>query len=353
MELLKQIIINQIREEPLQFIPMDQFINMALYYPELGYYKKNKVKIGKTGDFYTSPMVTDVFAEVIFDYFLQEAWAKDRADFCELGAGTGKFLNGWFTYATENFKNALNNFCYYAIESSPYHQQLLKKLQFQVTILDNLSLLPPVNGVIFANEWLDALPVKVITRHEGTDCEVVVRERSGELYQDYKPIEDEKLKSFIKRNQLELKEGYKLEVPIILDSIFPMLSQKLEAGKLILIDYMYPVREWNTPPLKDGSLRGYRNHQLMKNVLKTPGEMDITFHLPIELVISAALENGFSLTESVRQDEFLINNGILEKLKSHTIADPFHPVAKRNRAIQFLLSPGGISPYFHILIFEK
>ncbi|HWO77626.1 MAG TPA: SAM-dependent methyltransferase [Bacillus sp. (in: firmicutes)] len=353
MNTLRQIIINQIREEKTNHIPFDQFINLALYHPELGYYNKNKKKIGKNGDFYTAPFLTDLFAEVVFDYCSSDLKKRSRLDFCEIGAGTGKFLNGWFTYAKKKYKDQLNKICYYAIESSRYHQELLKEYPFQVKVLDGLQLLHPIEGVIFANELLDALPVKVITTYKGDLCEVVVGERDGVFYQTLETITDVKVLSFIKKYQLEPKEGHKMEVPIILDSIFPILSQKLESGKLIVIDYMYPVNEWKLPELKEGSLRGYKNHQLMKNVLETPGDMDITYHLPLELITSIAIENGFSLIESVRQDEFFINNGILEKLKSHSISDPFHPLVKRNRAIQSLISPSGMSPYFHVLIFEK
>ncbi|MET3699223.1 SAM-dependent MidA family methyltransferase [Bacillus oleivorans] len=353
MDTLNNLIINKIRKEKTHSIPLDHFINLALYYPELGYYKKNREKIGKNGDFYTSPFVSDVFAEIIFDYCLHNLDIWDRFDFCEIGAGTGKFLSGWFTYATKRLKNRLNKVCYYAIESSPYHRELLKKYPFQIQVLEELDSLSPINGVIFANEWLDALPAKVITKYEGTICEAVVAENRGELYQRYEPIKDEKLLSFIEKYQLDPKEGFKIELPLKLESIFPILSQKLGSGKIILIDYMYPIKEWNTPALMDGSLRGFKNHQLMKNVLETPGDMDITYHLPIELIIAVAKENGFILTESARQDEFLLKNGILEKLENHTISDPFHPVAKRNRAVQSLISPGGMSPYFHVLIFEK
>src|ERR1044071_1956672 len=86
---LSEIIIQRIREEgPISF---RDFMEMSLYYPELGYYSSSKNKIGKDGDYYTSPDLTPVFGEMIAKQ-LEEMWelsGKQPFTIVEYGAGTG------------------------------------------------------------------------------------------------------------------------------------------------------------------------------------------------------------------------------------------------------------------------
>lgn len=353
MKNLIEIIINQIRQSETKSIPFDQFMHFALYYPKMGYYTKEKPKIGKQGDFYTAPYVTDVFAEIVCDYCIEDLQRENRAHFCEIGAGTGKFAHAFLSYIHKQGWDISHSLHYTAVEQSKYHQSLLRETPFPLHILDDIQLLEPFKGNMFANEWLDALPVKVVTKVQGALQEVVVCEKNGKLMEALAPVDDSRVISFLKTYNCEPQEDYRIEVPIYFEEVLAILSQKLISGKLILIDYLYPIHEWAQPELKDGSLRGFKNHQLKRDVLEEPGQMDITYNVAIEPLVSILERNGFSLRESARQDQFLLEHGILDKLEEHSILDPFDPIVKRNRAIQSLISPSGMSPYFHVLVFEK
>jgi len=45
-------------------LPLDKFIDLALYHPKKGFYMK-KNPIGKNGDFITSPNISILFSEMI------------------------------------------------------------------------------------------------------------------------------------------------------------------------------------------------------------------------------------------------------------------------------------------------
>ena len=45
-------------------LPLDEFINIALYDKKFGYYMK-KNPFGKNGDFITSPLISNLFSEMI------------------------------------------------------------------------------------------------------------------------------------------------------------------------------------------------------------------------------------------------------------------------------------------------
>ena len=55
-------IINILKEK--KSIPLDQFINIALYDKKFGYYMKNN-PFGKEGDFITSPSISNLFGEML------------------------------------------------------------------------------------------------------------------------------------------------------------------------------------------------------------------------------------------------------------------------------------------------
>ena len=58
------------KEGPISF---REFMEMALYYPELGYYNSIQNKIGANGDFYTSANLTAAFGAMIARQ-IEEMW---------------------------------------------------------------------------------------------------------------------------------------------------------------------------------------------------------------------------------------------------------------------------------------
>src|SRR5437870_2732615 len=111
---LSEIIIEKIRKEgPISF---RDFMGMALYYPEYGYYTSDKEKIGEHGDFYTSPYFTSVFGHMLAKQ-LEEMWhALNEEPFTlvEYGAGTGLLCNDILSYLKKNDK-LFNKLGYYII----------------------------------------------------------------------------------------------------------------------------------------------------------------------------------------------------------------------------------------------
>ena len=47
-----------------KYIPLDKFINTALYNKKIGYYM-NKNPFGKNGDFITAPLISNLFGEML------------------------------------------------------------------------------------------------------------------------------------------------------------------------------------------------------------------------------------------------------------------------------------------------
>ena len=100
-------IINILKEK--KSIPLDQFINIALYDKKFGYYMK-KNPFGKKGDFITSPLVTNLFGEMIAVWCVSfwESLGKPRKFvIVELGPGDGSLCKDIIT-ASKNFVDFYN-----------------------------------------------------------------------------------------------------------------------------------------------------------------------------------------------------------------------------------------------------
>ena len=74
-----------------KLIPVDEFVEKALYKPNIGYYTK-KIPFGGQGDFVTAPTISNLFSEII-GIWIVSSWQKfgkpKNFNFVELGPGDG------------------------------------------------------------------------------------------------------------------------------------------------------------------------------------------------------------------------------------------------------------------------
>ena len=336
-----------------QLMSYAEFINMALYDESFGYYMKN-VPIGKKGDFYTSPTLSSVFADTIFSFF-HHVVKKDGLPpvFCEIGSSKGDFARS-FLQAVR--KHSFDSLKYLSVEKSPLggkeQQDLLRDAHFQ--FFSSIDDIPPFSGVVFSNEFFDALPVHVLTRKSGKLFEVKLTSSKGTFKEVLVPLQNREIFEYLESfPEFTIQEGQRVEIPLEMFREYGKITKKLRNGYIVTVDYGYTFEEMQEPALKEGSLRGYQNHRMKKSVLDRPGTMDITYHIPFDALRKKGEESGFSTVQFVMQHEFLLQWGILQGLESYHGKDPFHPILRRNRAIRMLSSPNGISGYFRVLVQKK
>ena len=178
---LSGIIIEKIRQHgPISF---RDFMEMALYYPGLGYYTSAKEKIGKSGDYYTSPNLTAAFGEMLGRQ-IEEMWrilGKKEFTVVEMGAGTGLLSSDVLSHLKKNQElyNCLN---YCIVEKSPAMREEQKNaLAEKATRHDSIQELSGISGCIFSNELLDAFPVHIVVMEKDELMEVFV-DHDGQAY---------------------------------------------------------------------------------------------------------------------------------------------------------------------------
>ncbi|WML45299.1 SAM-dependent methyltransferase [Neobacillus sp. PS3-40] len=347
---LKSLITNS----PTKLISYADYIGAALYCPELGYYMKNNEKIGPRGDFITTSNVSDIFGRTLAKWFAS-IYEKNQLTpaICEIGAGNGRFAKAFLQEWNESVKTPLT---YIIVESSPYHLKLQSELlnpNFSVKQIETVDDLTNFEGIIFSNELFDALPVHVIEKHEGEIYEIMIGINNEELFEEKVRLTNKKISQFLLENEINLKEKQRMEIPINMGDMLQKISNTLLKGLVVTVDYGYTKKEWMEPSRVRGSLRGYSQHKMIDNVLKNPGEMDITSHIHFDWLIERGEQLNLNFVTKLRQDEFLLKTGILTELENHFDSNPFSEVSKRNRAIRSLIMPSGMSSSFHVLIQQK
>ncbi|MDR6998735.1 SAM-dependent methyltransferase [Neobacillus niacini] len=343
-----------ISESPNHYISYADFISAALYHPDFGYYMKEKVKIGRKGDFITTSNISDVYGRLVAKWFskIYKQYELPLV-FCEIGAGNGRFAHAFLMEWYESVKIPIE---YLMVESSPFHRKLQKELigsVYPVTQLETLEEINGFEGMIFSNEFFDALPVHVIEKENGNIFEVMVGIENNELFEKKVPLSNQIIVQFLSEHKLELKEKQRFEVPLVMEKMIEDISKIITKGLVVSADYGYINEEWMQPARLSGSLRGYYQHQMLDNILQHPGEIDITTHIQFDQLIQKGEQVGLEFVTKLRQDEFLLKAGILEELENHFDPNPFSEQSKRNRAIRSLIMPSGISSYFHIIIQQK
>ncbi|HYK72386.1 MAG TPA: SAM-dependent methyltransferase [Pseudoneobacillus sp.] len=350
---MHNFIIEKISQKTNQFISYAEFMELALYHPTMGYYMRDQEKIGKSGDFITTSNISDIFGSIFSKWFIKQVEKNGiMPAVCEIGAGNGRFAKAF----VDTWKTITDiPLTYYIVETSPYHRSLQRNLLpigQSVFQLENLSELQPFNGLIFSNELFDALPVHVIEMHNRNLYEVMIGRDGEQLIEKLIPLSNPDILSFLEEHDLSLKEMQRIEIPVQMERVLKEISNTMEKGLVVTIDYGYTKDEWEEPARQKGSLRGYYKHQMITDVLKHPGEMDITSHIHFDCLIEKGEELELHFLLKQRQDEFLVAAGILKELEEHYDPNPFSEKSKRNRAIRSLIMEG-MSSFFHVIFQEK
>ncbi|UTR09424.1 SAM-dependent methyltransferase [Evansella sp. LMS18] len=340
-----------------------EYINTALYHADAGYYMKEKTKLGKEGDFYTSNHVHPVFART-FARFFADVFKKEEFTpaILEAGGGDGRFASNVLSYFKDEEPELYEEIVYIIADASPYHRSTLNNLAEayggKVQIVSSAAfarkLMPGFSGIIFSNELIDALPVHSVVQGKGELLEAVVL--PGEealLKEELRVCENEQVINWINDYGPVLPEGFRTEVNLEMKELLKEFASWQKSGLLVTVDYGYTNEQLTLPERKEGSLRGYYKHQMVNSPLEMPGEMDITSHVQWDAFIKIGEDAGYSLIYHDNQDKFLLNGGLFKFLQEVRDPNPFSDSFRQNRAIQSLVQPGGISSAFQVNILGR
>ena len=328
-----------------------EFMHEALYAPGLGYYSAGSTKFGADGDFITAPEVSPVFGRVLARQCAEVLADIESGAMIEFGAGSGKLAVDLLS-ALDTLKALPTT--YGILEVSPelaerQKQRLKEELPHLLDRVQWLSDLPrDFNGVVVANEVLDALPIERFVRRASGVCQLCVSTDCGEFVWTETQA-PERLAAAVATIEAEigqaLPEGFTSEVSLASRSWIADLAGRIQRGAVFLFDYGISRREYYAVDRAEGWLRCHFRHHAHNDPLIYPGIQDLTAWVDFSSIANAAVEAGLDILGYQTQSQFLMGAGL--EIEMHGFVDL--PVARQlelSGQIKTLTLPGEMGENF-------
>ena len=296
------------------FISVADFMQVALYDSQFGYYSKPR-PIGKLGDFFTSVTVGSLFGQLLA--FQIARWFEDlrtgvRPLHCvEAGAHDGRLACDILDALQKSEAGIFADMQYWIVEPSAIRrgiQQTTLSRFSNVRWFNSMTeIRGRVMGLLFSNELLDAMPIHVFRWDNNMRAwkEVgvgVSKEQFVYMELPAATVPEPKLP----RELLDLlPNGYTVEWSPAALQWWSAASRALVYGKLMTIDYGGEIEELLSPSRSSGSLRAYSRHRVSLDVLSDPGEQDITADVNFTEIERVGCTAGLRTEAFTTQERFL------------------------------------------------
>ena len=347
---LRALISQQIQQSP-SGISFAHYMDLALYYPSLGYYQRESPQLGQQGDFITAPEISPLFGRCVARQCQQvlENMPHSR-QILEIGAGTGRMAADLIL--------ALAQVCplqhYWILEKSAYlariqAETLQKTCPEQFERVHWLHELPKdFEGCIIANECLDAMPVHRFQMIHGHCHELRVFEHHQTLCQ--RPILSHNPELIALEKKQIWPEGYTSEIHLWTRPWIGDVSRSLKRGVFLIIDYGFGESEYYHPDRSMGTLMCYRQHRAHTDPFYEPGSQDISAHLNFSAIAAAAQDTGLELLGYTHQAAFLLGCGLDAALKKASDTIQSQQEAQRiHQAVHQLTAPSEMGELFKVM----
>jgi SAM-dependent MidA family methyltransferase len=323
---------------PEDTLPFDRFVELALYHPDVGYYRRDRPRVGREPgtDFHTSTSVGNVFGTLVAAAcasLLGEEAAREHA-FVEIGAEPFDSAQGGpFDSAQGGPGGCVVN----GIEH-PFREARTIRLG------DPLRIEGPC--VVFSNELFDAQPFVRLVFRGGAWRELGVRLAEGALgliELDEPSLETREL---IERLPADPGEGYSLDISPAAARLAAQISAQRWHGLFVACDYGRSWREL-TEDSPAGTARAYRAHRQHNDLIADPGEQDLTCHVCWDEIIDAVTRHRFRDEMIESQEAFFIRHA-REAVESLVTGAPRGPDPQKLQ-LQQLIHPTLMGQKFQVL----
>ena len=333
-----------------KFIPLDQFIDIALYDKQLGYYQNKKI-FSRDGDFITSPFISSIFSEMI-SIWIVSYWIylkkPKKINILELGPGNGLMMSQMIN-AIKKIKTFDAKFTIYLHEKS---ESLIKIQKENLNTFKNIIWTKNINKIkqnptiIIANEFFDAFPIKQffkINNNWHEQCISFKKKIKKIIYYKNK-INNNSLKKYSKF--FNISKSKIIEYPIQIENYLNSISNiiKKNNGIFLTFDYGY------SDTVGKNTLRAIKKHKIV-DLLKEYTDCDITFDVNFNILKNILKKNNIKHIGTVSQNFFLQKLGIIERaaqiIKKQNVSDNKDLILSINK----LINPKEMGSAFHTLAF--
>ncbi|MEM9088153.1 MAG: SAM-dependent methyltransferase [Cyanobacteria bacterium P01_F01_bin.53] len=376
---LQQAITQKIEQAQQQRITFAEFMEMALYHPQFGYYSTPGSIIGPQGDFITSPHMGHDFGEVIVEQFADMWDALDRPEtftLMEMGAGQGLVAADAIAHLQKHHPDCFACLHYIVVEKSDaLRAEQKKRLSHWIDkgvelSWQTLTDIPThsIVGCAFSNELVDAFPVHWVELHDQDLKEMWVTVHDQTFTAVLGELSTPQLKQYFQNLEIDLTQGYedsyRTEVNLAALEWMSQVSEKVKRGYVLTIDYGYTAQRYYSPARSQGTLQCYYRHSHHNDPFAYVGEQDITAHVDFTTLENCGKSVGLETLGFTQQGLFLMALGLGDRLSA--LANPtqqpaqdkpakpteIQAIMRRREALQQLISPMGLGN-FGVLIQGK
>ena len=341
------------------WIGFDRYMEVALYAPGLGYYSAGAHKLGAGGDFTTAPEVSRLFGACVARQCAEILRALGRASIIlEIGAGSGRLAADLLSRLDE-LGCVPERYLVLEISADLRERQrrtiaeAVPHLAPRVEWLDA----PPeaaFDGVVLANEVLDALPVTRF-RWRAAGCEELGVARDGARL-----IWAPRAASAALAAECALlaqagggwEEGYTSEYCERLPAWTAAITRAHRAGLALWIDYGLPRRHYYFPERRDGTLICHIRQRTLQDPFFAPGLEDITAWVDFTRLAQASGACGYRLAGFTTQAHFLAGLSI-DREMHHLAAEDPHRFARLANEARALVLPGEMGERFKAMAWMR
>lgn len=341
----------RIREK--EKITFAEFMDIALYWADKGYYTSSRTRWGKEGDYLTNVDISPVFGRLIAVQ-LKEMWeimgSPGLFTIIEAGAGDGVLSFQICSAIKELFREFYSAVRFKLVDINP---ALIKDQGEKFSCHSAIEEIEPgITGCIISNELIDAFPVHRVIEADGLK-ELYVCVNDGGFTETAGDISDTAINVYFERLGIRLLHRQTAEVNLRAMNWIKKAGALIDKGFVITIDYGLPAKEL-FHPAKGGGIQCYYKHTMSDNPYQRVGYQDITSKVDFTSLALAGRDAGLEVTGFTTQFYFLTGIGVWSELKEAAeVGINDIETLKWNQGIKELAFPGGMGDDFKVLIQHK
>lgn len=397
---IEEIALRRAAAAPLTFA---DFMALALYHPEHGYYTRRAATTGREGDFSTSSDVSPAFGRRLAAQAI-DVWKLLGGGpwrIVELGPGRGLLAADLFAALREFEPAAAAALEEYAlVEISPSLEAAQRERLAPFAAATRFRWARAVEelgegsvvGFVYGNEFLDAFPAHAIARRGaelvergvapagaddgsergaadgasadignddagGLDAERTAPRDGAESRLRFVdlPLSSPRLAELAARYGLCAEDGWEAEIALGVEAFAAALGRVLARGAACFVDYGHPAARLADENHREGSLVGYFRHRVTFDLLARPGLQDLTAHVNWDFLDDAMRDAGLVRAGRAAQDKFLLALGAIEDLAAPEEPERESPerLALRLAARSLILPGAGGGARFEAALYVK
>ncbi len=338
---LEKVIRNLLQQNDLSF---HDFVELALYHPELGYYLK---RARPEADYTTSPRLSPLFSATLGNLVREFSSRSGDAvsTIVDVGCGDGRLLLSLISDPGSRISAR-----WFGVDRSLERVAAEAQGHPALHFVRSIDEVPrEATHLILANELFDAFPFARLVQRGEHLHELWVTEREGEL--DWTEHEAPgSYEEYFAARGIELQDGQFADISLEWEAHYLDLCRLVNRGLIVTFDYGFPQEQlFRSRIRRFGTAAAYRGQRVTRDLLASPGEQDITAHINFTDLISAGERSGFSTLFFDRQAKFLLVLGGAEHPLIRSQPASTDELQKKENARRLLL-PDGIGEDIRVLV---